>query len=119
MKIYHYNPDTLELLGATVADQDPLIPGNWLVPAHATSEEPPKPVEGKTIHFNDGAWVYQDIPEPTPEPQAPEPTYAELRAREYPPMSDYLDGIVKGDQAQVDKYIADCQAVKAKYPKPE
>lgn len=42
----------------------------------------------------------------------------ELRANEYPPMSDYLDGVVKGDQAQIDKYIADCLAVKAKYPKP-
>lgn len=42
----------------------------------------------------------------------------DLRASEYPPMSDYLDGIVKGDQAQIDKYIADCLAVKAKYPKP-
>lgn len=42
----------------------------------------------------------------------------QLRASEYPPMADYLDGIVKGDQAQVDKYIADCLAVKAKYPKP-
>ena len=44
-------------------------------------------------------------------------TYAQKRAAEYPPMTDYLDGIVKGDQAQIDKYIADCQAVKAKYPK--
>ena len=43
--------------------------------------------------------------------------YQRLRAREYPPMTDYLDGIAKGDQAQIDKYIADCQAVKAKYPK--
>lgn len=40
------------------------------------------------------------------------------RANEYPPMSDYLDGIVKSDQAQIDKYIADCLAVKVKYPKP-
>lgn len=40
------------------------------------------------------------------------------RAAEYPPMSDYIDGVVKGDQAQIDKYIADCLAVKAKYPKP-
>jgi len=40
------------------------------------------------------------------------------RANEYPPMSDYLDGVVKGNQAQIDKYIADCLAVKAKYPKP-
>lgn len=43
--------------------------------------------------------------------------YKEKRAAEYPPITDYLDGIVKGDQAQIDKYIADCQAVKAKYPK--
>jgi len=42
----------------------------------------------------------------------------ESRRREYPPMADYLDGIVKGDQAQIDKYTADCKAVKAKYPKP-
>jgi hypothetical protein len=43
--------------------------------------------------------------------------YARKRELEYPPITDYLDGIVKGDQAQIDKYIADCQAVKAKYPK--
>jgi len=43
--------------------------------------------------------------------------YKEKRQSEYPPITDYLDGIVKGDQAQIDKYIADCLAVKAKYPK--
>ena len=43
--------------------------------------------------------------------------YINQRAAEYPPMTDYLDGVVKGDQAQIDKYIADCLAVKAKYPK--
>ena len=43
--------------------------------------------------------------------------YKEQRAEEYPPMADYLDGIVKGDDAQVQKYINDCLAVKAKYPK--
>lgn len=45
-------------------------------------------------------------------------TYAEKRATEYPDFRDYLDGVVKGDQAQIDAYIAACQAVKAKYPKP-
>lgn len=44
--------------------------------------------------------------------------YQRQRAAEYPPITDYLDGVVKGDQAQIDAYIADCQAVKAKYPKP-
>jgi uncharacterized protein (UPF0297 family) len=43
--------------------------------------------------------------------------YKQLRAKEYPPINDYIDGVVKGDQAQIDKYIADCLAVKAKYPK--
>lgn len=41
------------------------------------------------------------------------------RASEYPPVSDYLDGIVKGDQAQMQAYIDACLAVKAKHPKPE
>lgn len=41
--------------------------------------------------------------------------YKQKRARKYPPASDYLDGIVKGDPAQVQKYIDDCKAVKAKY----
>lgn len=49
----------------------------------------------------------------------PAPSYDQLRAAEYPPITDYLDGVVKGDQAQIDKYIADCQAVKVKYPKPQ
>jgi len=45
--------------------------------------------------------------------------YQRDRQPNYPPMTDYLDGIVKGDQAQIDKYIADCLAVKEKYPKGE
>lgn len=44
-------------------------------------------------------------------------SYVELRRREYPSFHDYVDGIVKGDTAQVQKYINDCLAVKAKYPK--
>ena len=43
--------------------------------------------------------------------------YKIARAAEYPDFREYLDGIVKGDQAQIDAYIAACQAVKNKYPK--
>jgi len=43
--------------------------------------------------------------------------YIAKRASEYPPITDYLDGVVKSDQMQIDKYIADCLAVKVKYPK--
>jgi hypothetical protein len=43
--------------------------------------------------------------------------YIAKRASEYPNPAEYLDGVVKGDQVQIDKYIADCLAVKAKYKK--
>jgi len=43
--------------------------------------------------------------------------YKYARASEYPPITDYIDGVVKGDQAQIDKYIADCLAVKQRFPK--
>ena len=43
--------------------------------------------------------------------------YQRQRASEYPDLKEYLDGIVKGDDAQIQKYINDCLAVKAKYPK--
>jgi hypothetical protein len=45
--------------------------------------------------------------------------YIAKRAAEYPPITDYLDAVVKGDQEAIDDYIAACQAVKTKYPKPE
>lgn len=44
--------------------------------------------------------------------------YIRLRVAEYPSITDYIDGVVKGDQAQIDAYIAACLAVKTKYPKP-
>jgi len=43
--------------------------------------------------------------------------YKIKREAEYPSFIDYLDGVVKGDQAQVQKYIDACLAIKAKYPK--
>ena len=41
------------------------------------------------------------------------------RRSEYPPMEDYLDAIVKNDEAQKQAYIDACIAVKLANPKPE
>jgi len=40
------------------------------------------------------------------------------RKTEYPPMTEYLDGIVKGDTEQINSYISKCQEVKDRYPFP-
>jgi len=104
--------------GVTVADESPLEPGVYLYPAGTIDASIPDIPEGKLAKWN-GEWVFEDPPsdpESEPEPEL-EWTYAEKRAMEYPPMADYLDGVVKGDQVQIAKYIADCLAVKAKYPK--
>jgi hypothetical protein len=45
--------------------------------------------------------------------------YQRDRAAEYPSITDYIDGVVKGDQTQIQAYIDACLAVKAKYPKPD
>ena len=118
MKIFNYHPDTFEYLGEGVADKDPLDPSNWLIPACAVTYPPPDPIEGKIIYFEDARWIYKDPPAP---PASPEQnfTYKDFRAFEYPPFTDYLDGVVKGDQAQIQAYIDACLAIKEKYPKPE
>ena len=72
MKIYHFSPVSGLLMGEGVADQDPLDPDNWLVPAFATPMAPLAAADGKTVNFINGAWGYVEIPPPpAPEPPAP------------------------------------------------
>lgn len=108
-------------VGMTIADESPLEQGVYLIPYGAVDANEPELKDGYLAKWNGNSFDYEPIPIPKkdPEPEPYVPTYADLRRAEYPPMSEYLDGIVKGDQAQIDKYIADCLAVKAKYPKQE
>ncbi len=105
-------------VGATEAHESPLEPGIYLIPGGAVDIPAPDVPNGKRAKWV-GEWVYEDlpVPEPDPEDEILPMTYAEKRAMEYPSPFDYLDGIVKNDQAQITKYIDDCLAVKAKYPK--
>jgi hypothetical protein len=106
-------------MGLTGADESPLEPGVYIMPAGTIDVAQPDIPENYRACWVDNNWKFEPIPEviAASEPATIEETYAQKRAREYPPMTDYLDGIVKGDQAQIDKYIADCLAVKIKYPK--
>lgn len=74
-------------------------------------------------------WHSDDIPKPTEQEvmtlvsqlktEYNNNAYQRNRAKEYPDVKEYLDGVVKGDQEQIQAYIDACLAVKAKYPKPE
>lgn len=72
MKIYHYHPDTGIYAGEGVADESPLEPGVWLVPANATTNPPPSYTSGAQFAiFTENSWQVQDIPS---EPEEVEPT---------------------------------------------
>ena len=45
--------------------------------------------------------------------------YDQKRLLSYPPIADFMDGLVKGDTAQMQAYIDQCKAVKLAYPAPQ
>lgn len=78
----------------------------------------------------DGVLEWNDLPDLKPTPNEIETAYntqeenwnnteyQRLRQKEYPNFIEYLDGVVKGNQDQIQAYIDNCNAVKQKYPKP-
>ena len=114
MKVYNYNPNNKVYTYAEDADPDPLVPGRWLVPANATSIEPPILKENEVARFIEELQEWEIVKIK----QLAIPYYV-LRAREYPPIFEYIDGIVKNDHDQINKYIKACQETKIKYPKPK
>ena len=72
----------------------------------------PKPII--YYRFVDGEFIH----EPLFEQEDYNRKWKRLRANAYPSITNYIDGVVKGDQAQIQDYIDECLAVKAKYPKP-
>ncbi|MBT0459845.1 tail fiber assembly protein [Morganella morganii] len=56
MKIYNYHPLTKEFLSEGIADADPLVEGNWLIPAHATTIPAPEIQSGYVPVFDGREW---------------------------------------------------------------
>jgi hypothetical protein len=57
MKIYNYDKQTGELLSESIARENPLEQGEYLVPANATTKEPIVSKEGFITVFKDDEWV--------------------------------------------------------------
>lgn len=101
MQIWNYDASGV-LLNSGWADPNPLTPGDWLIPGHATTIEPPVLGEKQVAVFANGAWSivadhrgetwYAGYGQPVviaalgvpeglteTEPEAPPPTIAELK----------------------------------------
>ena len=66
MKIYNYHPSNKIFIGESIADESPLEPGVFLVPAYATTFKPPKTTLPNVAVFRDGTWNIEILPEPEP-----------------------------------------------------
>jgi hypothetical protein len=73
MKIYHYHPETKEYICDGLADPNPLKPGEWLIPAFATTIQPPVTNENEIAKFIDETWIVEYKAETNPNnPDPPE-----------------------------------------------
>ncbi len=80
MLAYSYNEITREYTGSEEADESPLEPGVFLIPANAVSIAPPDPMEGYRRVWNDTEWDLVLIPPPPAIPEPLPPTAEEVRA---------------------------------------
>jgi hypothetical protein len=56
MKIYNYHSEYKYFINTSIADESPLEPGVFLIPAHATDIEPPEYKDGMIPIFNVSSW---------------------------------------------------------------
>lgn len=63
MKVYLYDPVTLEFVGEGAAHPDQMSKGDFIYPANSTPIEPMAVSDGKVAKFVDGEWIESD---PTP-----------------------------------------------------
>jgi hypothetical protein len=62
MEIYHYSCEEGIFHAVGIADESPLEPGVFHIPAHATDIKPPSFEEGEMAVFADGEWTVKMQP---------------------------------------------------------
>ena len=79
MQIYHYDYAGY-YLGAGVASESPMEPGEYLIPARATTIEPPETDPGFVARWVEDEWYSVPVPATTPESTDKDVTYEEMIA---------------------------------------
>lgn len=107
------------LVGTTVADESPLEPGVFHIPAGAVDIEPPSVPKGKRAKLVDGAFILEDIPAP------PAPTRDQLlkaaqdaRAAAYKAEADPLFFKSQRGECTADDWKAKIAEIRARIPDP-
>ena len=95
MKIYQYHKTTKEFISEREARPNPREKGKFLIPAHSTTDKPPKTSSSEKAYFRNGSWEVEKIKTPKPS--------------KYHKWTD--DGwiISSDDQVLLDKDIADAE----------
>lgn len=111
-KIYNFHPESKALISETWADESPLEPGVFIVPAFATMIIPPTVPAGKFAAFNGTDWLLLDDVGPVPE--VLEETPAQTIARYEAALDDWMDA--KARMYRYDNRFT--FALRAAYPGP-
>jgi hypothetical protein len=64
VRLFHYDPETLLFVGEGVAHPNPVVEGEYLIPAFTTGIEPPTTSGTQQAIFKDGEWLIVTPPDP-------------------------------------------------------
>lgn len=62
MQVYHFDMATGQYIRQSKADESPLEPGVYLIPAHATTTPPPSCDDGEQVRWDGEAWQVEPLP---------------------------------------------------------
>jgi len=114
MQIYHYSHKTGEYIGTGVADESPLEPGVWLIPANATKTPPLPNIDGYTVQFAGDAWKYVEVEPPVQEFET-KPTADEILITLTNAIQNHMD--TKARERNYDGILSLCTYATSTFPK--